>query len=704
MQRMSAPCHYAVVAGLLGGSSWSGMDYSYVFQVLWKQWTMVRRPRFSVIGNGRFLIRVDNEEEIRSVLAKRAWKVGARTLIASRWAPGQEMKITEEQTVLLWIRLPGLHVNLWNEYSYQSMAKSINGVFVVSDQCTTKGEKLGFARIQLEVPVMFYPRPSIRLDLGEGRVIKQEIVYESRIIYCVRCGALTHLAANCRQKVDTNDSVYPEQSPWDKVIVRVKQKVSIKGGWRDNIPSQAHRTLHTTGREHKELVVTSPQASNQTKAIDQRRMLQSDDTEAEADLVNKKPPQKNLEGQDSESHPLLEPSHGTPETIIRSIALRTGFEGVASNQQQAEGIARITCFWCMGKLSALQCQAPRWWIELAFKIGDYNSPVKIFGVYLPNNPTFRSNCYCLLKKEINKNLYPVIMMGDCNAMSFQSDKTGRALNPQSCRLFNEFIYDSILQEIKIDEKVKSLYAQFEQVQLVIDQGNLSAMEGIVDGKMVSEEENDTLLSPITMEEVKQAVFGLDEDSAAGPDGRLCLVKHNLAISGVYWMQGFRLPTNTLIIIERKMVHFLWAHNSSSRAIHLIAWKDLCKPKEEGGVGLWALVEWNAALMATRCYKILEGNSLLALWLRMRYLRNIRSFWSAKKPWKGSWAWVSLGWGWMLIENLIFWKAGNGKKIRFWVDDWSHGILLHRVQGELYEQVEHDRHLSLMEAINYYRIG
>ncbi|KAF3773288.1 hypothetical protein EJ110_NYTH55712 [Nymphaea thermarum] len=236
---MSAPYRYAAVAGLLGGSSRSRMDYSYVFEVLWKQWSMVRRPRFSVIGNGRFLIRVDSEEEIRSVLAKRAWKVGSQTLIASRWAPGQEMKITEEQTVLLWILLPGSLVNLWNEYSYQSMAKSINGVFVVLDQCTTKREKLGFARIQLEVPVMFYPRPSIKLDLGEGRVIKHEIVYDSRIIYCVRCGALAHLAANCRQKVDTNDSVYPQQSHWDKG----ETKSSYQRWMGDNIPSQAHRTL-----------------------------------------------------------------------------------------------------------------------------------------------------------------------------------------------------------------------------------------------------------------------------------------------------------------------------------------------------------------------------------------------------------------------------------------------------------------------------
>ncbi|KAF3775979.1 hypothetical protein EJ110_NYTH49141 [Nymphaea thermarum] len=404
MQRMGAPYRYAVVAGLLGGSSLSGMDYSYVFEVLRKQWTMVRRPRFSVIGNGHFLIRVDNEEDICLVLAK-------------RW-------------------------------------------------------------------------------MGE------------------------------------------------------------------NIPSQAHRTLHATGREHKKPVATSPQASIQTKAIDQRRMLQSDD--AVADLVKKKPPQKNLEGQDSESHPLLEPSHGTPgaaaqrdiisllndvkpnvvflldtlvkETIIRSIALRTDFEGVASNQQQAEGIARIACFWHMGRLSAVQCQASRWWIELAFKIGNNNSSVKVFGVYLPNNPTLIT-----VKKRLSR---------------WNREEFGW-----------------------IDEKVKSLYAQLEQAQLVIDQGNLSAtmeesvirqelnrvllleeimwrnksknkieilevnghkhetmeemmeaassffdafmnedgatmdiMQGIADGKMVSGKENDTLLSPVTKEEVKQAVFGLDEDS------------------------------------------------------------------------------------------------------------------------------------------------------------------------------------------------
>ncbi|KAF3784469.1 hypothetical protein EJ110_NYTH27264 [Nymphaea thermarum] len=582
MQRMSAPYHYAAVAGLLGGSSRSGMDYCYVFEVLRKQWTMVRRPRFSVIGNGRFLIRVDNEEEIRSVLAKRAWKVGARTLIASRWTPGQEMKITAEQTVLL-----------WNEYSYQSMAKSINGVFVASDQCTTKREKLGFARIQIEVPVMFHPRPSIKLDLGDGRVIKQEIVYESRIIYCVTCGALTHLAANCRQKLDTNDSVNPEQSPWDKVTVRMKHKAPIRGGWGANTSSQAYRP-HVTGMELKESGVISPQASTLTKAMDQHRMMQSGDVVA--DLLKKKPSQKTLEGQGSKVHPTSEPTHGTPgtyplplvpnpflkinvandkecthgidfppgfsflagaesnkgvcveranpnqspnsqsqprrgqgqppnksknhvemnggrlrkqgegkstmveeqagwtlvcqkkrkakvgirdetprwggenrnedllnvevvmnetegavaqrdiisllnevkpdvvflldtlvnEAIIKNIALRTGFEGVASNQQQAEGIARIACFWRMDRLSAVQCQASRWWIELAFNIGDHNS----------------------LVEEINKTLCPTIVMGDCNAMRSQGDKTDKALNPQSCRLFNDFIYDSNLQEIQ----------------------------------------------------------------------------------------------------------------------------------------------------------------------------------------------------------------------------------------------------------------
>ncbi|KAF3778042.1 hypothetical protein EJ110_NYTH44431 [Nymphaea thermarum] len=122
------------------------------------------------------------------------------SLLGGSSQPMHEMKIAEEQTVLIWIQLPGLPVNLWNKYSFQSMAKSLHGVFVVSDQFTRKREKLSFATIQLEVPVIIHPRPSIKLDMGEGRVVNQEVVYESHIVYCARCGALTHLAANCRQK------------------------------------------------------------------------------------------------------------------------------------------------------------------------------------------------------------------------------------------------------------------------------------------------------------------------------------------------------------------------------------------------------------------------------------------------------------------------------------------------------------------------
>ncbi|KAF3781707.1 retrotransposable element ORF2 protein [Nymphaea thermarum] len=64
-QKMEEQYRFAVVAGFYGGRLNTGMDYRYVFQALRKLWINVNCPKFSVIGSGRFLVRVSSEEELR---------------------------------------------------------------------------------------------------------------------------------------------------------------------------------------------------------------------------------------------------------------------------------------------------------------------------------------------------------------------------------------------------------------------------------------------------------------------------------------------------------------------------------------------------------------------------------------------------------------------------------------------------------------
>ncbi|KAF3783664.1 Transposon TX1 uncharacterized protein [Nymphaea thermarum] len=84
---------------------------------------------------------------------RRAGRVGGLTLIASRWQPGQELKINAVETVMLFVQLPQLPIHLWNEYCYKGIARATRGEYVEEDSCSGKWEKVGFARVKLEVPI-----------------------------------------------------------------------------------------------------------------------------------------------------------------------------------------------------------------------------------------------------------------------------------------------------------------------------------------------------------------------------------------------------------------------------------------------------------------------------------------------------------------------------------------------------------------------
>ncbi|KAF3776507.1 hypothetical protein EJ110_NYTH48094 [Nymphaea thermarum] len=131
--------------------------------------------------------------------------------------PGEAMKIKVEQSIEMWVRLPQLPVELWNEYTFQGIAKALRGRFLEKDPCTRKWEKLGFARVKMEVPLSFHPVPKITLRDGKGLAVPQAIVYESKINYCSSCGAHTHLEASYKFKRLDSEGLDQCKNPWDDV-------------------------------------------------------------------------------------------------------------------------------------------------------------------------------------------------------------------------------------------------------------------------------------------------------------------------------------------------------------------------------------------------------------------------------------------------------------------------------------------------------
>ncbi|GJU49824.1 hypothetical protein Tco_1219379, partial [Tanacetum coccineum] len=75
-------------------------------------------------------------------------------------------------------------------------------------------------------------------------------------------------------------------------------------------------------------------------------------------------------------------------------------------------------------------------------------------------------------------------------------------------------------------------------------------------------------------------------------GRLQLIQSVISSMNVYWASMFILPTRVLLDIEQLMRGFLWCQGILGRGKAKVAWEVVCLPKEEGGLGIKRLADFN----------------------------------------------------------------------------------------------------------------
>ncbi|GAV91954.1 zf-RVT domain-containing protein, partial [Cephalotus follicularis] len=132
-------------------------------------------------------------------------------------------------------------------------------------------------------------------------------------------------------------------------------------------------------------------------------------------------------------------------------------------------------------------------------------------------------------------------------------------------------------------------------------------------------------------------------------GRLQLVKATLASMQTYWCNTFLLPIRTIKDCERILRTFLWGGTGRGK----VNWADVCKPQEEGGLGIKDARKWNKALLLKQIWNLL---GLL------------------------SWSWRQLLMLRPLASQHLKYICGNGERFSLWYDPWMHGVSVHALYG------------------------
>ncbi|GJT71235.1 RNA-directed DNA polymerase, eukaryota, reverse transcriptase zinc-binding domain protein [Tanacetum coccineum] len=128
-------------------------------------------------------------------------------------------------------------------------------------------------------------------------------------------------------------------------------------------------------------------------------------------------------------------------------------------------------------------------------------------------------------------------------------------------------------------------------------------------------------------------------------GRLMLIATVLESMSMYWASVFKLPKTVIKEINGILKRFLWSNGDTAKGRAKLSWKQVCKPKEFGGLGIKNLETWNEALLAKNLWNL-----------------------ASKKTLYGD-----------KIASRLQYEVGNGSQIHMRFDRWhSSGLLIEQI--------------------------
>lgn len=177
--------------------------------------------------------------------------------------------------------------------------------------------------------------------------------------------------------------------------------------------------------------------------------------------------------------------------------------------------------------------------------------------------------------------------------------------------------------------------------------------------------------------------------------RITLTKSVLNTVPMYYMQTNLLPNSTCERIDKMSRDFIWGYSDEGKGTHLIAWDKLCRPKNEGGVGLRKAKFMNHShLMKVGQGLISRKDSLWARTLKSKYGYKMNVFSKVSYRNNNSNLWLGVCKVWNRVLENTKWRILNGKKANFWNDCWCRPSLFQR------DAVVKPQNTSdLMETIN-----
>ncbi|GKA90013.1 RNA-directed DNA polymerase, eukaryota, reverse transcriptase zinc-binding domain protein [Tanacetum coccineum] len=171
-----------------------------------------------------------------------------------------------------------------------------------------------------------------------------------------------------------------------------------------------------------------------------------------------------------------------------------------------------------------------------------------------------------------------------------------------------------------------------------------------------------------VERVKQKVNDW-KNKALSYAERLQLIVFVMASMHIYWASISLIPKTTVKEIEKALKGFLWCQGDMKRGAAKVAWKVICAPKSQGGLGIKRPGPWNEALLCKHLWNVIvKKESLWVKWVNVVKLKG-KSIWEVDIDDTDSGTWKAMPNLRSKIKDSVWKKIGDGKNTNVWFDKW-----------------------------------
>jgi hypothetical protein len=156
--------------------------------------------------SGWLIYKFATDADKLSILTGGPYLVYGRPLILRSMPAFFDFSYSTMHTVPVWVKFPNLPLQCWSLKCLSKIA-SVLGKPVQSDMLTHTMSRLSYARVLVEVNLLSDLPYSIDINLPNGSLLKQQVIYETLPRFCKQCRILGHLTSSCPKSVPlTNPS------------------------------------------------------------------------------------------------------------------------------------------------------------------------------------------------------------------------------------------------------------------------------------------------------------------------------------------------------------------------------------------------------------------------------------------------------------------------------------------------------------------